>query len=158
MDETTTNQVPVADEPLRLEEVEQLFEDWRKSREERASEGKSRVVLRAPRKVADMLSRLKLGPAPPGLHERVQEIWAAFQDRWTSREMLSELEQAFVKLGDALRETERKLISRESELKVRRKRVESLQALAEILDEILRSSRDEEQTPEAGQSHSEGEP
>ena len=158
MDETTMNQVPVADEPLHLKEVEQLFAGWRKSIEERASEGKSRVVLRDPRRVADMLSRLTLGPAPAGLHERLQEIWAAFQDRWASRELLSELEQDFAKLGEALRETESALSSRESELRVRRKRVESLQALAEILDEILRSSRDEVQMPQTGQGHSEGEP
>lgn len=83
------------------------------------------------------LNILRLGAAPPGLHEKVEREWALSQDAWASRATLEALEGQMRRLLAPLAEVAIETEHEEKEFSLEEERLNTLRALAELLDELV---------------------
>lgn len=90
--------------------------------------------------MVEQLGALRLGPAPPGLNERVEREWVKIQDAWASRMTLKAFEeqmrQLLAPVGEAAGQTQQT----EKELSQQQERLETLRVLAELLDELVQDA------------------
>ena len=85
---------------------------------------------------SQLLERLTLGSVPDGLHSDVASVWAPNATRWLNRAVYGEIRR---QIDDAMRDV-RKVdgdIDRlEADIRLREERLETLKALADLLDAL----------------------
>jgi HPt (histidine-containing phosphotransfer) domain-containing protein len=133
-DEFDFNEPPALEQMERLAALIRLY-----NQRQRESKGFGKIIPFGDLDpVAEELDRLKMGSPPPGLHDDVRKIWESLATAWASKTTMADFESQLKLLLDPLDQTSRKIAGMEKEVERDAERLETLRALDDLLEELLR--------------------
>ena len=83
---------------------------------------------------------LKVGAARVELPQEVQEQWEQFGNRWASENTLNEFAESLIPFVQALHDRGSQVLRTEKEMETLNERILTLQAMADLLDELSAAS------------------
>jgi hypothetical protein len=88
---------------------------------------------------------LQMGASPPELHEAVRRAWDGVERQWACASTVQEFFEELKRLHEPLKGDAHTLDAKESNATLAERRLETLNCLRDLLDELVTTGRDEEE-------------